>query len=57
MYWMGYVYRYWHYYKRESSAKIYRLVNFKTMQRNYLVLHTMDPELAIDDLLEMKKQK
>ena len=57
MYWMGYVYRYWHYYKRESSAKIYRLANFKTMQRNYLVLHTMDPELAIDDLLEMKKAK
>lgn len=57
MYWIGYVYRYWHYYKDESSAKIYRQANVKTMQRNYMIFHTMDPELAIDDLIEIKKQK
>lgn len=57
MYWMGYIYRYWHFYKNESSSKIYRQANFKTMKRNYMMFHTMDPELAIDDLIEIKKQK
>lgn len=57
MYWIGYLYRYWHYYKNESSTKIYRQASFKTMRRNYLMFHTMDPEIAIDDLIEIKRQK
>ena len=57
MYWMGYVYRYWHYYTKESSVKIYRTANFKTMRRNYMMFHTMDPELAIEKLMEIKRQK
>ena len=57
MYWIGYVYRYWNYYKKESSSKIYRQANVKTMKRNYMMFHTMDPELAIDDLIEIKRQK
>lgn len=57
MYWIGYLYRYWHYYKGETSAKIYRQANVKTMKRNYMMFHTMDPELAIDDLIEIKNQK
>lgn len=56
MYWIGYIYRYWHYLKGESSAKIYRQANVNTMRRNYMIFHTMDPELAIDDLIEIKKQ-
>lgn len=57
MYWIGYLYRYWHYCKGESSAKIYRQANARTMKRNYMMFHTMDPELAIDNLIEIKKQK
>lgn len=57
MYWIGYLYRYWHYYKDEPSTKIYRQAGFKTMKRNYLMFHTMDPEMAIDDLIEIKQQK
>lgn len=57
MYWIGYVYRYWHYLKGETSKKIYRQANIKTMHRNYMIFHTMDPELAIEDLIEIKKQK
>lgn len=57
MYWIGYIYRYWHYLKGEPSFKIYRQANMKTMRRNYMIFHTMDPELAIDDLIEIKKQK
>lgn len=56
MYWMGYIYRYWYFYKNESSCKIYKQANFRTMKRNYMMFHTMDPELAIDDLIEIKKQ-
>ena len=57
MYWMGYIYRYWHFYKDESSSKIYRQASFKTMKRNYMMFHTMDLELAIDDLIEIKRQR
>lgn len=57
MYWIGYLYRYWHYCKGESSAKIYRQANARTMKRNYMMFHTMDPELAIDNLIEIKNQK
>ena len=57
MYWIGYIYRYWHYLKGESSAKIYRRANAKTMHRNYMMFHTMDLELAIDDLIEIHRGK
>ena len=57
MYWIGYVYRYWHFYKEESSAQIYRKVNVKTMKRNYMMFHTMDPEIAVEDLKEIYRQK
>ena len=57
MYWIGYIYRYWHFYKNMSSNKIYKQASLNTMKRNYLVFHTMDPEMAIDDLIEIKHQK
>lgn len=57
LYWMGYLYRYWHYYTNESSAKIYRQAPVGTMKRNYLMFHTMAPELAIEDLKEISRQK
>lgn len=57
MYWMGYVYRYWHYYKKESSKTIYRQAPYERMKTNYLMFHTMAPEMAIDDLMEIYKQK
>ena len=57
MFWMGYVYRYWHFYTGEESAKIYKQAPFETMNINYLMFHTMDVEMAIDDLKEIYKQK
>lgn len=56
MYWIGYIYRYWHYYTGESSTKIYKQAPFKTMKRNYMMFHTMDPVLAIEDLKEINNQ-
>ena len=57
LYWIGYLYRYWHFYKNESSLNIYKQAPAKIMKRNYLIFHTMAPELAIDDLKEINEQK
>ena len=57
LYWIGYIYRYWHYYTNESSAEIYKQANVNTMKRNYMMFHTMAPELAIEDLKEIYQQK
>ena len=57
LYWIGYLYSYWHFYKNESSVKIYKQAPAKIMKRNYLIFHTMAPELAIDDLKEINEQK
>lgn len=57
MYWIGYTYRYWHYLTGESSKQIYRQAPARTMKRNYLMFHTLDPELAIEDLKEIHRQK
>ena len=55
LYWIGYLYRYWHYYTGEPSNKILRQAPIETMKRNYLMFHTMAPELAIEDLKEIQK--
>jgi hypothetical protein len=56
LYWMGYIYRYWHFYTGEDSAKIYKQAPYDIMKRNYMIFHTMAPELAIDDLKEIYNQ-
>lgn len=57
LYWTGYLYRYWHYYTGENSKKIYRQAGADTMKRNYMMFHTLDPEIAVDDLKEIYRQK
>lgn len=57
MYWIGYIYRYWHFYTKETSKEIYRQAKAKTMYENYPMFHTFDPKLAIDDLKEIYRQK
>lgn len=57
MYWIGYLYRYWHVERKISSKKIIKEASPKTMNQNYLMFHTMAPEMAIEDLEEMKRQK
>lgn len=56
LYWIGYIYRYWHYYTGEDSAKIYKQAPYETMKRNYMIFHTMAPELAVEDLKEIYNQ-
>ena len=57
LYWIGYIYRYWHYYNGEDSAMIYKQAPALTLKRNYMIFHTMDPVLAIEDLKEIHNQK
>lgn len=57
MYWTGYVYRYWYYYTNEYSSEIYKMADAKTMNEYWLGFHTLDVEMAIDDLKEIYEQK
>ncbi len=50
LYWMGYLYRYWHFYTGENSKEIYKTVGAKVMNYSYLGFHTLDIEEAIDRL-------
>lgn len=57
MYWIGYLYRCWNIQTGESSKEIYHQANEKTMRTNYLMFHTMSPEMAIEDLKEIYRQR
>lgn len=57
LYWIGYLYRYWHYITGETSKQILKQASAKTMNINYLMFHTMAPEMAIEDLKEIYRQK
>lgn len=52
LYWIGYIYRYWHFYTSEYSYEIYKQANAKTMLVTYLPYHTLSVELAIERLKE-----
>ncbi len=57
LFWIGYTYRYWHYYTGETSNAIYKQAPFERMNVNYLMFHTMDVEMAIDNLKEIYRQR
>ncbi len=57
MYWTGYLYRYWHYYKNVNSRFIYTIADAALMNSCWPGFHTMDVEMAIDDLIEIHEQK
>ena len=57
LYWTGYLYRFWHFTTGESSKEIYRQASAETMSRNWLMFHTLAPEVAIEDLKEIFRQR
>lgn len=57
MYWAGYTYRYWHYYTKEFSREIYKIADAEAMNACWLGFHTLDVEMAIDDLRELYRQR
>lgn len=54
--WAGYTYRYWHYYTGEESREIYKIADARTMNECWRGFHTLDVEMAIDDLKEIYDQ-
>ena len=50
IYWIGYIYRYWHYVTGEASKEIYKQAPVKVMKQKYARLYTMTPEEVIDVL-------
>ena len=57
LFWIGYVYRYWHLLTGESSREIYAQADAKRMDECYLGFHTLDVAMAIEDLKEIYRQK
>ncbi len=52
LYWIGYIYRYCHYYMKESSKEIYKQASIKIMQRCYERYYFWTPEEVIDKIKE-----
>ena len=52
IYWIGYIYRYWHYVTGESSKEIRKLAPIKVMKQNYEKLYMMTPKEVIEILKE-----
>ena len=57
MFWIGYTYSYWHFLTGESSKRIVAQAPPKLMKRAYAGMHTMDMQLAIEDLKQLAKAK
>ena len=52
IYWIGYIYRYWHYVTGESRKEIYKLAPVKVIKQNYARFYAMTPEEVIEILKE-----
>ena len=50
LFWMGYLYRFWHFYTGESSKEIYRQAPARAMNVAFLPYHSLRPEMAVDRL-------
>lgn len=50
MFWTGYLYRFWHYYTKESSREIVQIADSDTMRGCWYGYHTLDPKMAVDRL-------
>ena len=57
MYWMGYIYRYWHFHTGESSREIYKQADAQTMYETYLGFLILDNAMAVENLKEIYEQK
>lgn len=56
MYWMGWLYRFWHFITGETSKEIVRQAGPERMKACWAGFHTLDPEMAIERLKELHEQ-
>ena len=54
LFWMGYLYRYWAYIMGEKSKNLFKIIGARELSALYPAYHTLDPEKAIDRILEAK---
>lgn len=52
IFWIGYIYRYWHFLTGESSSQIVRKCEPKVMNAIFPSYHTLDCRMAIERILE-----
>lgn len=52
MFWIGYTYRYWHYYTGENSKEIYEIADAEIMSMCWKGYHTLDVKMAVDRFKE-----
>jgi hypothetical protein len=52
LFWIGYIYRYWHFLTKQGSAEISQKCNAETMHALYPAYHTLDCTQAIERILE-----
>lgn len=57
LYWMGYLYRYWAYTREAPSARIFRIISGAQLAKLFLPYHSLDPDQAIDRIMEAKGQQ
>jgi hypothetical protein len=55
LFWIGYIYRYWHFLTGESGVNIYSQAKAELMRDSYLGFHTMDVIMAIEDFKEIHR--
>ena len=52
LFWIGYTYRYWHFFTGQSSKEISQICNAEIMDTIYPAYHTLDFSMAIERILE-----
>ena len=57
LYWIGFIYRFWHYYTGESSARIYEQADANMLYTIYPGYHTLDCRVAVDRIKEANALK
>ena len=56
LFWIGYLYRYWHFLTGEASRKIFSQCDAKTMNTLYPAYHTLDCTMAVERIKEAEKK-
>lgn len=57
MFWIGYIYCYWHFKTNETCKTIYNTASPEVMRSTYLGFHTISNDLAIENLMEIDIRK
>ena len=57
MFWIGYIYCYWHFRTNETCESIYNTAKPDVIRSTYLGFHTISNDLAIENLMEIDIKK